>query len=95
MKPSSGDTPQNIDHAALLVSGKLDKVGHYAMLGIGKQASGDEIKRAFFQLSRKWHPDKNPDDAKTAEAIFKMIKEAYECLGEPMRRRRYDKFFAP
>ena len=99
--PASGqrgahDTAQRMrDHSDLYARGRLNKVGHYVMLGIGKEATEAEVKRAFHQLSRKWHPDKNPDDADKADAIFKSVKEAYECLSDPVRRKRYDKFFAP
>ena len=87
--------PTAVDHSALLEQGRLSKVGHYALLGVAKQATDNDIKKAFFQLSRKWHPDKNPDDKDKADAIFRGIKEAYECLSDPVRRRRYDKFFSP
>jgi len=83
------------DLGDLYSSGRLNSIGHYNMLGIGKAARPEEIKRAFHQLSRKWHPDKKPDDAERAAAIFKGIKESYECLSDPIRRKRYDKFFAP
>jgi len=85
----------SLDHAALLTGGKLSKVGHYALLGVQKKASESDIKRAFHQLSRKWHPDKNPDNKEQADAIFRAVKEAYECLSDSAKRRRYDTFFAP
>ena len=86
---------QPADYVSLLERDRLSKVGHYVLLGLDKQASESDIKRAFFQLSRKWHPDKNPDNKEQADAIFRAIKEAYECLSEPAKRRRYDKFFCP
>ena len=84
----------NVDHSNLFDRGMCGAsvIGHYAMLGIDRQASEAEVKRAFHQLSRKWHPDKNPDAKEKADAIFKSIKEAYETLQDPVRRKRYDLF---
>jgi curved DNA-binding protein len=64
---------------------------YYAVLGISKSASADEIKQAFRKLARKYHPDVNPGD-KTAESKFKEINEAYEVLSDPDKRRKYDQF---
>lgn len=64
---------------------------YYAVLGINKSASADEIKQAFRKLARKYHPDVNPGD-KTAESKFKEINEAYEVLSDPDKRRKYDQF---
>jgi DnaJ-class molecular chaperone len=63
---------------------------YYAMLGVQKTASEKEIKAAYRKLARKWHPDANPDDAKAAEEKFKEIQEAYEVLGDPEKRKKYD-----
>ena len=87
--------PQPADYCALYASSQLNSVGHYVLLGLNKNASADDIKRAFYQLSRRWHPDKNPADKDRTEAVFRSIKEAYECLSDPIKRKRYDKFFAP
>jgi len=81
---------REVDHAALYESGRLARLSHYAILGLKKEATAEEIKRAFHQLSRKWHPDKNPEDTARAEAIFRAIKEGYECLSDATKRRRYD-----
>ena len=62
----------------------------YNILGISKSASPDEVKKAYRSLARRWHPDKNPDDAKAA-ARFKDINEAYRTLSDPEKRRRYDR----
>ncbi len=62
---------------------------YYATLGVGKTATEKEIKQAYRKLARKHHPDLNPGD-KNAEARFKAINEAYEVLGDPDKRRRYD-----
>jgi curved DNA-binding protein len=67
----------------------MDYKDYYKILGVGKSASEKEIKRAFRNLARQYHPDKNPGD-KTAEEKFKEINEAYEVLGSPENRAKYD-----
>lgn len=69
-----------------------DKKDYYDLLGIPRTASDDEIKKAFRKLARKYHPDVNRDDPKTAEAKFKEINEAYEVLSSPENRAKYDQF---
>jgi len=66
---------------------------YYATLGVSKSASEKEIKQAFRKLARKYHPDVNPGN-KTAEAKFKDINEAYEVLGDPPKRKKYDELGA-
>jgi DnaJ-class molecular chaperone len=66
---------------------------YYATLGVSKTASDKEIKQAFRKLARKHHPDVNPGD-KAAEARFKEINEAYEVLGDPDKRKKYDELGA-
>jgi len=64
---------------------------HYDILGVSKQATEAEIKKAYRKLARQYHPDANPGDAE-AEAKFKDVANAYEVLGDPERRARYDRF---
>ncbi|SHE28467.1 molecular chaperone DnaJ [Tissierella praeacuta DSM 18095] len=64
---------------------------YYEILGIEKNASDDEIKKAYRSLAKKYHPDLNPDN-KEAEAKFKEVNSAYEILSDPEKRSRYDRF---
>jgi len=63
----------------------------YATLGVGPQATPEEIKKAYRRLARQLHPDASPEDP-VAEARFKEVARAYEVLSDPDRRRRYDTF---
>ena len=65
---------------------------YYAVLGVDKNASDDEIKKAYRKLAKKWHPDANPDNRKEAEEKFKEVGEAYDTLSNPQKRRMYDQF---
>jgi len=69
----------------------MAKRDYYETLGVGKNASEEEIKRAYRRMAMKYHPDKNPGD-KEAEAKFKECAEAYEVLSDPEKRQRYDQF---
>ncbi len=64
---------------------------YYAILGLNKTASSDEIKKTFRKLARKYHPDMNPEN-KEAEARFKEVNEAYEVLSDPEKRKKYDQY---
>src|SRR4028119_764774 len=62
----------------------------YAVLGVGKKATPEEIKKAYRKLVRQYHPDRNPGDAK-AEERFKEVQHAYDVLGDGDKRKQYDR----
>ena len=64
---------------------------YYDILGVKKEATPDEVKRAFRKLARQYHPDLNPGN-KQAEERFKDINEAYEVLSDTEKRNQYDQF---
>ncbi|MCA9517574.1 MAG: DnaJ domain-containing protein [Myxococcales bacterium] len=66
---------------------------YYQVLGVARDASQDDIKKAFRKLAMKYHPDRNPDD-KEAETKFKEVNEAYAVLSDPDKRKQYDMFGA-
>jgi len=67
------------------------KRDYYEVLGVSRSASDDEIKRAYRKLAKKYHPDRNPDDA-AAEANFKEVQHAYDILKDPAKRKQYDQY---
>ena len=69
----------------------MSKRDYYEVLGVSKNATAEELKKAYRQMAIKYHPDKNPDD-KSAEEKFKEAAEAYEVLSNPDKRQRYDQF---
>jgi molecular chaperone DnaJ len=69
----------------------MSKRDYYEVLGIGKSASADEIKKSYRKVAMQYHPDRNPGD-KAAEEKFKEAAEAYEILSDPDKRAQYDRF---
>src|ERR1044072_907024 len=71
----------------------MAKRDYYQVLGVAKNASEEDIKKAYRKLAMKHHPDRNQGDgAKKAEESFKEAKEAYEMLSDPQKRAAYDQF---
>ena len=68
------------------------KRDYYEILGVPKNASADEIKKAYRKLAMKHHPDRNQGEDKGAEAKFKEAKEAYEMLSNAEKRAAYDQY---
>ena len=66
-----------------------DKRDYYEVLGVDKNASADDIKKAYRKKAKQYHPDLNPGD-KEAEAKFKEANEAYEVLSDEQKKARYD-----
>ncbi|GAB4833988.1 hypothetical protein Ancab_032240 [Ancistrocladus abbreviatus] len=67
-------------------------VDYYKTLQVDKNAKDDDLKKAYRKLAMKWHPDKNPNNKKEAEAKFKQISEAYDVLSDPRKRAVYDQY---
>jgi curved DNA-binding protein CbpA len=67
-----------------------NKKDYYEVLGVKKEATADEIRKAYKKLAIKWHPDKNPDNKEEAENKFKEISEAYSVLSDPEKKKEYD-----
>lgn len=65
---------------------------YYQVLGVGKNASADEVKKAYKKQARLWHPDKHPNDKDAAEGKFKQIAEAYDVLSDNDKRAIYEQY---
>lgn len=70
----------------------MAKRDYYEVLGVNKNASQDEIKKAYRTLSKKYHPDLNPDNKEEATAKFREVAEAYEVLSDEKKRQMYDNY---
>ncbi len=66
-------------------------VNYYDLLGIDPKAESQEIKQAYLNQVKRWHPDKNPDRTVEAEEKTKVLNQAYHILGDPERRKNYDR----
>ncbi|XP_025982549.1 dnaJ homolog subfamily B member 4 isoform X2 [Glycine max] len=67
-------------------------VDYYKILQVDRSAKDEDLKKAYRRLAMKWHPDKNPNNKKEAEAKFKQISEAYDVLSDPQKRGIYDQY---
>lgn len=65
-------------------------IDYYNVLKVKRNATEEDLRKAYKRLAMKWHPDKNPINKKEAEAKFKQISEAYDVLSDPQKRRIYD-----
>src|SRR5690349_19051691 len=69
----------------------MDYIDYYAVLGLQKNATTEDIKKAYRKLARQYHPDLNPDN-KEAHKKFQQINEANEVLSDPEKRKKYDQY---
>src|SRR5690606_24140253 len=67
----------------------MQQKDYYQALGVSEKATQDEIKKAYREIAKKYHPDRNPDDAVAADK-FKAASEAYTVLNDPEKRAKYD-----
>lgn len=89
----SNRDPQ-FDEYVLKIHGVLDRLDYYRLLGVAQNVTRAELKRAFYKIARKFHPDRNRDAEATVSSalydIYKRLNEAYGVLGSDDRRKAYD-----
>ncbi|KAL4572378.1 hypothetical protein LXL04_019152 [Taraxacum kok-saghyz] len=91
--PSSLITPENLNTNERKKELRAAMgVDYYKVLQVDRNAKDDDLKKAYRKLAMKWHPDKNPNNKKEAEAKFKTISEAYDVLSDPKKRAIYDQY---
>ncbi|XP_060696643.1 dnaJ homolog subfamily A member 3, mitochondrial-like isoform X1 [Hemiscyllium ocellatum] len=86
-----GCSPHSLGVAAFHTASPLAKTDYYEVLGIPRKATQREIKKAYYQLAKKYHPDTNKDDPKAKEK-FSHVAEAYEVLSDEVKRKQYDTY---
>lgn len=86
----SGTYPQP-NTRSIFTSSKLLRKDYYGILGVAKNAAAKDIKKAYYQLAKKYHPDTNKDDP-NASKKFQEVSEAYEVLSDDTKRREFDTF---
>ncbi|XP_078096602.1 dnaJ heat shock protein family (Hsp40) member A3a isoform X2 [Mustelus asterias] len=86
-----GSAPHPLSVAAFHTSYSLAKTDYYEVLGIPRNSTQREIKKAYYQLAKKYHPDTNKDDPKAKEK-FSHVAEAYEVLSDEVKRKQYDMY---
>ena len=84
------DFPEKLLLGAFVIQEFMNQKDYYKILGVSEKASPEEMKTAYRKLAVKYHPDKNPGNAKEAEAKFKEISAAYYVLSDEKRRAQYD-----
>ena len=78
--------------APVLEENATEDLSYYEILGVDRNASDAQLKKAYRKLAVRWHPDKNLDSREEAERMFKLVAEAYEVLADPRSRETYDRF---
>lgn len=79
------------EHRNISTSSTLSQKDYYKILGVAKNSSAKEIKKAYYQLAKKYHPDTNKDDP-NASKKFQEVSEAYEILSDDTKRKEFDTF---